>query len=176
MVYISDYCQMGYLERKKWYCTALLAWSLQENIFSVFCTALLYLFKLKSWFLWNCTEVFQMHELQYFDLELIFNCLLSINEICWFWWSKQLKKRKNLNLNWYMNVVWLFMTKLKYLFHFFCSHLGWVIILNIFWFSLQEKVVGGRCHRKKGFWLDFIFQIEIATLKMCPCPSWSVRC
>ena len=119
MVYISDYCQMGYLERKKWYCTALLAWSLQENIFSVFCTALLYLFKLKSWFLWNCTEVFQMHELQYFDLELTFNCLLSINEICWFWWSKQLKKRKNLNLNWYMNVVWLFMTKLKYLFHFF---------------------------------------------------------
>ena len=121
---------MGYLERKKWYCTALLAWSLQENIFSVFCTALLYLFKLKSWFLWNCTEVFQMHELQYFDLELIFNCLLSINEICWFWWSKQLKKRKNLNLNWYMNVVWLFMTKLKYLFHFFVhilvESLSWI--------------------------------------------------
>ena len=95
-----------------------------------FCTALLNLFKLKSWFLWNCTEVFQMHELQYFDLELTFNCLLSINEICWFWWSEQKKRKNCLKFSIFTDTWMWFMTKLKYLFHFFVhilvESLSWI--------------------------------------------------
>ena len=94
-------CQMGYLERQKMvlYCAFLVGLEFTRKY--VFCFVLRF-FVLRFFCLSSNPNFFKIVlkfykciELQYFDLELTYNCLLSVNKICWFWWSEQLKKRKN---------------------------------------------------------------------------------
>ena len=90
------------------YCAFFGGLGIYKKIYFLFCTALFCLSSNPDFFK-IVLKFYKCIELQYFDLELIYNCLLSVNKICWFWWGEQLKKRKNCLKNWYMNVVEYFL-------------------------------------------------------------------
>ena len=98
------------------YCAFFCGLRVYKKIYFQFCTALfctaLFCLSSNPNFFEIVLEFYKCIELQYFDLELTFNCLLSINEICWFWWSEQLKKS--------VRIVWSSQFKLIH-------ECGWII-------------------------------------------------